>query len=273
MCTPCIDQARQLEQDRIARTRAIELESRTQYQRLIRALARSDPDSEGLEEELSDVATAKGLSPTELERLNLDELRAFLLEVLADDELSVDEEQRMNRVAGALGIGQDLFQSAFDDLMPRLFVARANTGRLPVLPTARIVLQRNEVAHMDASADLLKEVVDREWQSGSSGFSFRIAKGVSYRVGSSRGRMVVIGNRLAVEDSGVLTITSHRGVFTGARRSIEMPYKKLLRLQVFQDGVQFHLSNRKTPPLFRLKSGLPDTVAAAVTAACQHELA
>ena len=71
---------------------------------------------------------------------------------------------------------------------------------------------------------------------------------------------------------GFLTITSHRGVFTGVRRSIEMPYSKLLSVNVFQDGVQFHLSNRKNPPLFRLESGVPDSVAAAVTAACQHEL-
>ena len=66
----------------------------------------------------------------------------------------------------------------------------------------------------------MNEVVDREWRSGSSGFSFRIAKGVTYRTGSSRGHMVVIGRHLAVEDSGFLTITSHRAVFTGVWRSL-----------------------------------------------------
>ena len=40
---------------------------------------------------------------------------------------------------------------------------------------------------MDANAHLMKEVVDREWQGRSSGFSFRIAKGVRYRVGSRAG--------------------------------------------------------------------------------------
>jgi hypothetical protein len=155
----------------------------------------------------------------------------------------------------------------FGDLVPRLFVARANAGRLPMLTTARIILRRNEVAHMDANADLMKEVVDREWQGRSSGFSFRIAKGVRYRVGSSRGHMVVLGSHVVVDDSGFLTITSRRAVFTGVRRSLEMPYTKLLSLSMFQDGVQFHLSNRKNPPLFRLRAGIPDTVAAAVNAA------
>jgi hypothetical protein len=173
----------------------------------------------------------------------------------------------MNRVANALLIEQSTFESTFGDLMPRLFVARANAGRLPVLASSRIILRRNEVAHLDAHADLMKEVIDREWRSGSSGFSFRVTRGVRYRVGSSRGHLVVLGSHRAVEDSGFLTITSRRAVFTGVRRSPEMPYTKLLSRSMFQDGVQFHLSNRKTPPLFRLSSGIPDTVAAAINAA------
>jgi hypothetical protein len=176
----------------------------------------------------------------------------------------------MNRVAGALGIGQNTFTSAFSDLMPRLFVARANVGRLPTLTSSSIVLRRNEVAHLEASAELLKEVVEREWQGRSSGFSFRIARGVSYRFGSSRGHVVVVGSHLAAEDNGILTVTSQRAVFTGARRSAEMAYGKLLSLRVFDDGVQFHLSNRKAAPLFRLAHGLPEAIAAAVTAGCQH---
>jgi hypothetical protein len=267
VCPACAEQALRLEQDRLVQKHELQEESRAQYQRLIRALARSDPDSEGLEAEFSDMAAAMDISPAELERMNLAEFRAFLMDVLADDELSVEEEQRMNRVAGALGIGQSTFESTFGDLMPRLFVARANAGRLPVLASSRIILRRNEVAHMDANADLMKEVVDREWRSGSSGFSFRIAKGVRYRVGSSRGHMVVLGSHIAVDDSGFLTITSRRAVFTGVRRSLEMPYTKLLSLSMFQDGVQFHLSNRKTPPLFRLSAGIPDAVAAAINTA------
>jgi hypothetical protein len=157
-------------------------------------------DAEGLAKELPGVAATTGLAPAELQKLNLDAFRAFLMGVRTDDLLSVDEEQRMNHVASALAIEQSTFESTFGDLLPRLFAASASAGRLPVLPSSRIILRRNEVARMDANADLMKEVVDREWRSGSSGFSFRIAKGVRYRVGSSRGvdanvDLIVLGGR------------------------------------------------------------------------------
>jgi len=71
---------------------------------------------------------------------------------------------------------------------------------------------------------------------------------------------------------GELTITSHRVVFTG-NRSIEMPYKKLLSLEVFEDGIKFHLSNRKDPILFKLGQAYADAAAAVAGASCQHHLA
>ena len=78
--------------------------------------------------------------------------------------------------------------------------------------------------------------------------------------------MVVLGGHLATEDTGFLTITSHRAVFTGTRRSLEMPYNKLLNLEMFRHGARFHLSNRKIPPLFRLRPGIADSIAAAINA-------
>ncbi len=46
-----------------------------------------------------------------------------------------------------------------------------------------------------------------------------------------------------------------------------MPYTKLVDLEVYEDGIQFHLSNLKNPPLFRLESG--GVAAALMNAACQ----
>ena len=78
-----------------------------------------------------------------------------------------------------------------------------------------------------------------------SGFSFPIGKtGIRYRVGGARGHSVVVGQRLQVDDTGTLSISSKRAVFIGNRKTIEMPYSKLVNLSVYTDGVQFHLSNR-----------------------------
>ena len=82
--------------------------------------------------------------------------------------------------------------------------------------------------------------------------------------------MVVVGTGLEVADRGMLTITSQRSVFTGARQSIEMAHSKLLNLSLYKDGVQFHMSNRKDPPLFRLKQDESELVASIENAASQQ---
>ncbi len=67
----------------------------------------------------------------------------------------------------------------------------------------------------------------------------------------------------------MLCLTSNRAVFKGMRRSIECVYAKLLGVNVFDDGIQFHVSNRQTPTLFRVHDG--HLVAAIVNSAMHPE--
>jgi hypothetical protein len=66
---------------------------------------------------------------------------------------------------------------------------------------------------------------------------------------------VQVGTQLQVADSGTLSITNKRAVYTGTRRTVDMPYTKLVNLTAYSDGVQFHLSNRVNAPLFTMAQG------------------
>jgi hypothetical protein len=115
----------------------------------------------------------------------------------------------------------------------------------------------------------MKEVTIREWQAGSVGISVPLGeRGIRVRVGGTRGRNVVVGTELQVADTGVLWITSRRAIFTGARKTVEMQFVKLANLTVFENGVQFHVTNRQTPSLFTVRNG--EVVAAVVNAAVQR---
>ena len=70
-----------------------------------------------------------------------------------------------------------------------------------------------------------------------------------------RGRMVEVERGFEPIDEGELCITSSRAVYTGNRKTIEMPYTKLLDLNVYTDTIQVHLSNRQNPPTFRVANG------------------
>jgi hypothetical protein len=49
-----------------------------------------------------------------------------------------------------------------------------------------------------------------------------------------------------------------------------MPFAKILSLEIFEDGVRFHLSNRKNAPLFHVVNG--DVVTATVNTAMRRVL-
>ena len=171
-------------------------------------------------------------------------------------------------MAEALGVEQTEFATTFNDLLNRLVIARVNDGRLGVIPEPHIMTKKDEVVHLEKNAGLMKEVAVREWRGGTSGVSFRIAKGVSYRTGAIRGKSVVVGTELQVADSGVLAVTSQRIAYMG-NKTIELSYAKLMNLDVFSDGVRVHVSNRQNAPLFKVDPGVGEVIAATVNAAMQ----
>ncbi len=148
-------------------------------------------------------------------------------------------------------------------------VAKLNDGRLPVVDAPRLMAKRGEVVHLETAAALMKEVAVTEWRGASQGFSFRVAKGVRYRVGSTRGHLVTVGTQLQVADTGFLSVTSQRAAFLGERKTVEMPYAKLLGMNMFSDAISFSLSSRQNAPLIKVTIST-DVLAALLNAAIQE---
>ncbi len=230
---------------------------------------RTDPGTIG--SNLPAIAERAGLKPQVIRDLNWKALLGAFETALSDEIITREEEDRLGRIAAALGFDHNDFARAIDHYAEEVFIARVNDGRLPELATPPILLKRNEVAHLVTNASLMKEVLVREYKGGSRGVSFRVMKGVSYRVGSHRGTMQVVGSRLEPADTGELVVTSQRVVFTGPRRTQECRYDKLIDVNVYRDAIELHVSNRQKPSLFQVKSG--PMIAAAVNAAAQSVLA
>jgi len=69
------------------------------------------------------------------------------------------------------------------------------------------------------------------YTGGSQGFSFRVAKGVNYRVGATRGTFQQGEERLTAVDTGSVTVTSRRIVFQGDQQAREWALSKVLGIQ------------------------------------------
>ncbi|MFW5828187.1 MAG: hypothetical protein ACOCU4_08845, partial [Alkalispirochaeta sp.] len=93
-------------------------------------------------------------------------------------------------------------------------------SQLPKPPDPPVMLKKGEEAliSMPHGVDLYEERVRHEYQGGTAGFSFRVAKGVSFRVGGFKGQRVPVTEQKHI-DSGALVITNKRVVFNGPSKS------------------------------------------------------
>jgi len=197
------------------------------------------------------------------------EFTSYLQQAVGDDILTADEEAHVQELVRTLEIDLAAYLRTNPDLGRHVMIAEANGGILPQVHSSRLIQKKGEVVHLELDATMLKDVTVHQSQGGYSGFSFPIGKtGIRYRVGGYKGQSVEVGTKRVPTDAGVLVISTQRAVFLGAKKTIELPYAKLVNLTLFSDGVQFHESNRQTAPVFLVSA--PDVAAAFIHAAAQR---
>lgn len=251
------------ERERLERLQA---DARQRYSETLAALAEGAPTDAA---QLPALATQTGLAPEQLAQEKTEAFTSYVQRAVGDEILTPEEEDHVQELVRILGIDLGAFLQQDPELGRHVMVAEANGGFLPDVPSSPLVQKKGEIVHLQVQATLLKDVTVRQSQGGYSGFSFPIGKtGIRYRVGGYRGHSVEVGTKRVPADDGFLVISSQRAVFIGNKKTIELPYAKLVSLTVFSDGVQFHVSNRQTAPVFVVPAS--DVVAAFVHAAAQH---
>jgi hypothetical protein len=198
-------------------------------------------------------------------------------QALADDILSVDDQHKLFEFARSLGLDFNEYLNKHPATQDRVIIAGINAGLLPgAKPPYHILVKPGEEVLVEAYASMLKEVADRAWQGGYSGVSFRIAKGVRYRTGGTRGHMQQVGTKMVVTDAGWLSVTSTRIIFSGKTSTREIHYAKLVNLTVFAVGVTeclaIAVSKGQDVDTQTYAISRPHLFAAVITAAAQPHL-
>nr|DAH64362.1 MAG TPA: II Vacuolar protein sorting protein 36 Vps36 [Caudoviricetes sp.] len=137
-------------------------------------------------------------------------------------------------------------------LMKRLCMSCAGMP-IPMEAPDSIFLKRGENLLFSVNVDMMDErVIDRQYVGGSHGFSFRIAKGISYRVGSHAGHVVSRRGMVSVSD-GTLYLTDQRVIFDGSK-SFSYPLGKVFHVEALSDGLAFSVQGREKSRIFRISS-------------------
>ncbi len=243
-------------------------EKRAKVQAYIEKIREFGRDSylDGREErELQELRSRLGLSEEDLREANriLENLRrltkqadtaryeARLKEAGEDSYLDPEEERELEELRKSLSLTEEDISHTVGELVRLKRLTAIKNGKLPVLEPG-IILRKKEVCHYEVPAELVEERTRTRYVGGSRGVSFRIAKGVYYRVGGFRGERVVDTFK-EVTDEGTLYVTNKRVLFVGSKKNVSYPINKIVAISRYADAIQFQKENEARPKYFLIR--------------------
>ncbi len=156
---------------------------------------------------------------------------------IVDQRLTKDEEARLAQMSENLGVKVAHDEKSQQAVERFKLLARIDAGELPIIHPS-VIFQRGELCHAEFSSRLheMRTVTKRVNYQGPTG-RIRIMKGLSWRYGSVSVNRVT-SEELRQLDSGVLYITNKRLLFDGGSKTVQTPFKKIIKFTLYKDGIQ-----------------------------------
>lgn len=176
---------------------------------------------------------------------------------MLDGTLTEDEYQRMESYTSLLGISiYDILSKYKNETLARIGQAVVlkdlQKGLFPhIALTVPVILGKGErTIWVYDNVSMYQEKILREYVGGSRGVSIRIFKGVSYRIGSFKGRPVEKSNMEHI-GTGTLIITNKHFFFHCATTTIKIPFSKLIGVIPYSDGIEIHTETKVKRAVFQ----------------------
>lgn len=239
-----------------------------------KALLQAVNDGKITKEEIDELDKKKsefGLTDEDVKGMRAEIFAAAFSATKEDQQVTKDEEQELEKIQKFLGLADDEIQHNKKELARLRLLNEIQQGNMPTVQVTNLIMQKGEKAYWIEPATLAEEkVLRRKYEGGSQGMSFRVMKGVSYRVGGHHGHITSETGVVAVS-SGELIITSKRAVFRGDNKSFAVKLDKILDIQLFTNGLQFSENNRSKPRLIKFaQQGNHDIIGAVLSYAINH---
>jgi hypothetical protein len=197
---------------------------------------------DGLESMLSGIATEGWVTPDERRDALITAWESALDDFLEDGVLSTGEESHLAIFAGNLGLEQaDLDRRGQFMRAGRAAVLReVMEGRIPKhvkIEGAPFNLKRTEqLVWLFNNVPYFEQRTTHTRRGTSSGVSIRIAKGLYYRP-STFSSHSTNHTETVLADTGVLGVTNESLYFVGPRKSMRIPYQKVVNFTPYKDGI------------------------------------
>lgn len=175
--------------------------------------------------------------------------------ILADNYFSEEEELELNRLCELTGGLNTRVVKDWDlaKLTRARLIRDLLTGNVRPVFNAQnfpIVLQRKEVVVWGANnVEFITTKIERQFVAGSRGFNVRIAKGVYYRVGNSRGHTE---SREVLDNLGKgFLVVSNKHIFINATKlNKKIPLSKLISVTPYRGEVEICCEGNRGRPIY-----------------------
>lgn len=124
----------------------------------------------------------------------------------------------------------------------KIIAKRIDIEGLPKVQTSLILDPREKCHYQELGSRLITSRRVTKYRGSSTGASFRVAKGLSIRTGSSRGTPI----RQDVTDrySGAIAITNKKVIFIGDK-GFEFAYDQITAIDHYSDATAFQVKNNR----------------------------
>jgi hypothetical protein len=133
------------------------------------------------------------------------------------------------------------------------WMSQIKEGNIPIRFEGReapIILKKNEdLIFSFPNISLWEPRAVKKTSGGYGGPSFRVAKGVYFRVGGFQAKSKS-HDELKNIDLGELTLTNKRLVFSGAKRSVNINIRKIISIEPYSDGIALRRTSKQKTEYF-----------------------
>ena len=160
------------------------------------------------------------------------------------EEKAKQEEQEKLKIEKAKNEEQQLLKEKWEEKKNEFLV-----NGLPTLTIDTMPLAKNEVCHFMGDACFCKiKQQTVGYEGGSRGVSFRLMKGVSFRVGNYKGHY--IKKEIIDKTTGTIYLTNKKIVFSAIKNSSVVKYSDIINLNIADNMLQ--IQTEKKTYLFQI---------------------
>jgi hypothetical protein len=175
---------------------------------------------------------------------------------IEDGDLSYEEENHLTQFAAHFDLSQDeldqrgIYAQFVKGAVLREIMEDKIPDRVKTNTPLPFNFQKSEsLIWVFDGVDYYEDKTRRQYVGGSSGVSFRVAKGVYFRTGGFKGRPVETTERVHM-GTGIMAVTNKHIYFTSTQKTFRVRLDKIVSFIPFSNGVGIHRDAASAKPQY-----------------------